>query len=82
MGNSALASKKLLSFCKLLDKRRDLQSKTKEATTVNQIIEIAVSNGCEISYNELRFWSKELKAPYFPWSEKGNEWRRNFFKNM
>jgi hypothetical protein len=72
----------LINFCKLLDESNDLQSQTKEATTPKQIIAIAASNGYEISYKELRIWSKELKAPYFPWAGKGNEWRRNFFKNM
>ena len=57
----------------------DLQSQIKEAATCEQIIAIAASNGYEISYKELRTWSKELMAPYFPWAEKGNEWRRDFF---
>ena len=72
----------LINFCKLLDESKDLQSQIKEATTPKQIIAIAASNGYEISYETLRIWSKELKAPYFPWAEKGNEWRRNFFKNI
>ncbi|WP_159098327.1 Nif11-like leader peptide family natural product precursor [Synechococcus sp. WH 8016] len=69
----------LINFCAILSERNDLQSQIKEATTCEQIIAIAASNGYEISYKELRTWSKELKAPYFPWAEKGNEWRRNFF---
>ena len=72
----------LINFCKLIDERNDLQSQVKEATTAKQIIAIAASNGYEISYEEIRLWSKELRAPYFPWAEKGNEWRRNFFKNV
>ncbi|QNI87581.1 Nif11-like leader peptide family natural product precursor [Synechococcus sp. ROS8604] len=72
-------SNKLINFCKLLDESNDLQSQIKQATTPKQIIAIAASNGRKISYKELRIWSKELKAPYFPWAEKGNEWRRNFF---
>jgi hypothetical protein len=75
-------SNQLINFCKLLDESNDLQSQIKQATTPKQIIAIAASNGCEISYKELRIWSKELKASYFPWAQKGNEWRRNFFKNM
>ncbi len=72
----------LIKFCKLLDESNDLQSQVKEATTPKQIIAIAASNGCEVSHKELRIWSKELKASYFPWAQKGNEWRRNFVKNM
>ena len=69
----------LIKFCKLLDESNNLQSQIKKATTAEQIIAIAASNGYEISHKELRTWSKELAASYFPWSEKGNEWRRNFF---
>jgi hypothetical protein len=69
----------LINFCELLKKNNDLQSKVKKSTTAKEIIEIAASNGCEISYKELRIWSKELKAPYFPWAAKGSEWRRHFF---
>ena len=72
-------SNNLINFCKLLDESEDLQSQTKEATTAEQVIAIAASNGYEISYEELRIWSKELRAPYFPWAQKGDQWRRNFF---
>ena len=72
-------SNQLINFIKLADESNDLQSQIKEVTTAEQIIAIAASNGYEISCKELRTWSKELKAPYFPWAEKGNEWRRNFF---
>ena len=59
MDDFAPPSENLIRFCKLLDIRPDLQSQIKEAKTAKQIIEIAVSNGCDISYHELRFWSKE-----------------------
>ena len=72
-------SNKLINFYKLVDESNDLQSQVMEATTAKQLIAIAASNGYEISYKELRMRSKELTAPYFPWAEKGNEWRRNFF---
>ena len=74
-----LPPNQLINFLKLVDESNDLQSQIKEAATPKQIIAIAASNGYEISYKELRTWSKELKAPYFPWAEQGNEWRRNFF---
>lgn len=72
-------SDQLINFCSLLNESKKLQSQVKEAKTANQIIKIAESNGFKISQKELRFWSKELKANYFPWAEMGNEWRRNFF---
>jgi hypothetical protein len=79
MSNSGPPSYQLIQFCDLLDKNEELQLQIKAAATPKEIIEIAESNGCKLSLKELRFWSKELKAKYFPWSEMGNEWRRNFF---
>ena len=69
----------LMQFCKSLSEDKSLQLQVKAATSPNQIIELAACKGYEISHNELRSWSKQLAAPYFPWAEMGNEWRRNFF---
>ena len=73
-------SEALLAFTKFLEKDEDLQSKIKAAENPQQIIDIAESEGFTISPLELRTWSKELSADYFPWATKGNEFRRNFFK--
>ena len=73
-------SEALLAFTKFLEKDEDLQSKIKAAENPQQIIDIAESRGFAISPLELRTWSKELTANYFPWASKGNEFRRNFFK--
>jgi len=70
----------LITFCKLLEQDKALQLKVKEAKHPKQIIEFAASCGCIVSSRELRLWSKELTAPYFPWSQMGNEWRRKFFE--
>ena len=70
----------LLAFVKFLEKDEDLQSKIKAAENPQQIIDIAESEGFTISPLELRTWSKELTADYFPWASNGNEFRRNFFK--
>ena len=75
------SSTEIIRFCNLVDKSKELQSQVRASKSAEEIIEIAASNGCNISLQELRFWSRELKAPYFPWAEKGNEWRRNFFSN-
>ena len=72
----------LTDFCKLLEGSNNLQSQVKEARSPEQIIEIAESEGHEISKEDLRFWSKELAAPYFPWSQRGDEWRRTFFRQV
>ena len=70
----------LLAFCKELEVNNTLQSQVKESKSPDQIIEIAASIGHEISIKDLRFWSRELSAPYFPWSEMGHTFRRNFFR--
>ncbi len=82
MENSTSNPNQLILFCKLLNEDKILQSQVKAAVTPKHIIELAASKGCEISHSELRSWSKELTAPYFPWSEMGNEWRRNFFNQL
>ena len=66
-------------FVDALGKDERMEMLVKEAKTPDQIIQIAESAGINISMKQLRFWSKELKAPCFPWAEKGDQWRRNFF---
>ena len=80
MDDSEPSSDELTRFCKSIEESTDLQSQVKEVKNAKQILAIAASNGYKISYKELRFWSKELKATYFPWAEMGDEWRRNFFR--
>ena len=75
-GPSSSEIKELVS---LLDKDERLQELVKTAKVPERIIEIAESAGIKISIKQLRFWSRELTAPYFPWAEKGYLWRREFF---
>lgn len=77
---SSFPPEALLAFVKFLEKNKELQSKIKNADSPQQIIDIAESEGFTISSLELRTWSKELTADYFPWATQGNEFRRNFFK--
>ena len=74
------APEALISFCNLLNGNRDLQSQVKAAQTPQEIINIAGSTGHQISWEELRTWSRELSSDCFPWATMGHEWRRNFFK--
>ena len=69
----------LLAFCQYLDNNTLAQAQVKETTSASQIIQLAKLNGFEITISELRSWSRELKATYFPWSQRGNQWRRDFF---
>ena len=73
-------SQALLAFITLIERDRNLQSTIKVAENPQQIIDIAESTGCPISHLELRTYSSELSAHYFPWAAKGNEFRRTFFK--
>ena len=73
------SSSEIKEFVSLLDKDERLQELVKTAKVPEQIIEIAESVGIKISMKQLRFWSRELTAPYFPWAEKGYPWRREFF---
>ena len=70
----------LAAFCALLDADADLQARMKAAQNPQEVVEIASSLGLEISPAELRIWSRELSAAYFPWTGKGHEYRRDFFK--
>ena len=72
-------SNELTEFCRTLAKDQALQLQVKNAGDPHEIIQIAAANGYKLSKPELRRWSKELTAPYFPWSEMGSEWRSNFF---
>ena len=69
----------LSAFCQYLDNNTLAQAQVKETTSASQIIQLAKLNGFEITISELRSWPRELKATYFPWSQRGNQWRRDFF---
>jgi predicted ribosomally synthesized peptide with nif11-like leader len=73
-------SESFIAFVKFLEKDEGLQSKIKVAENHQQIIDIAESAGFTFSCLELRTYSSDLSAHYFPWATKGNEFRRNFFK--
>ena len=66
-------------FVDLLDKGEKLQALVKAAKTPEEIIHIAESEGIKIGMKQLQFWSKELKASYFPWAQMGRQWREEFF---
>ena len=73
------SSSEIIEFASLPDKDERLQELVKTAKVPERIIEIAESAGIKISMKQLRFWSRELTASYFPWAEKGHLWRREFF---
>lgn len=56
------------------------QQRLSMATTPAQITALAAELGFTVTVQELRQVSRELCAPWWPWSEKGNAWRRSFFR--
>jgi len=69
----------LLSFCRQLDASPILAQQVKDSKAPEEIVAVASSAGFQISTNELRRSSRDLSAPYFPWSGKGTKFRRQFF---
>lgn len=69
----------IVRFCKILNGDPSLASTIKAARTPQQILDCAASVGCDITPLELRTWSRELTASYFPWAAKGRSWRLRFF---
>jgi len=76
---ASIPPQSLLEFCKRLERDPDLQASVKATEKPHQIVDIASSLGLQFSVLELRVWSRELVADFFPWAKRGNEWRRNFF---
>ncbi|MDA0717231.1 MAG: Nif11 family protein [Cyanobacteria bacterium] len=72
----------LVAFCGALNSSGELQKRVKAAVSPQEIIDIAESMGYKISTQDLRSFSKDLVASYFPWSAKGNQFRRDFFDNQ
>jgi hypothetical protein len=71
----------LVTFCRNVDNDIDLQEKVKASDNPRQIVDLAEQLGFKFSLLDLRVWSRELSASWFPWSTKDRNWRRNFFKN-
>lgn len=77
MGESV---KEIIEFVGIIDKDENMQLLVKAAKSPAEIIRIAESVGIKMSMNQLRYWSRELTAQYFPWAEKGSQWRREYFE--
>ncbi|QNI65433.1 putative nif11-like leader peptide domain protein [Synechococcus sp. A15-44] len=69
----------LRSWVAACNSRSDLQQAIRRCTSPQEIIDLAAGDGYGISLKALRSCSRELTAPYWPWSEKGHVWRRAFF---
>jgi len=57
-----------------------LQQQLNAAPSPAAIVELAEEQGFLIAIKELRAASRDLCAPWWPWTEKGRAWRRAFFE--
>lgn len=71
----------LVDFCRKLDVDAGMSAQVKMASTPDQIVALAEAHGFGISRSELRVFSSQLRASYFPWSDKSRAWRHQFFAN-
>lgn len=77
--SSSTPPSNLRRFCQLLDNDVSLQEQVQSAVTPDTLLTLAASAGFPVTASELRSWSGQLSAPYFPWAGKGTAWRRSFF---
>lgn len=63
----------------MLENSLDYQKLVSEMTAPKQIVALAIDLGYSVSVKDLRNVSRDLCAPWWPWSQKGNAWRRAFF---
>ena len=69
----------LEAFIDALERSPEHQQRVSEAPTPQQIEALADDLGYSVSAQDLRVVSRDLCAPWWPWSEKGRAWRRTFF---
>ena len=70
----------LIAFAQRCDQDSALQARLAEATSPQQILEIAHTAGFTLSLSQLKQAAPELSATYWPWSGKGFRYRARFFK--
>jgi hypothetical protein len=69
----------LVGFVKVVEGDKLLQDRVRSSRNSKQILEIAKELGFGFSLTELRNWSSELSAVWFPWAGQSRQWRRDFF---
>ena len=71
----------LLQFCQILDQSPELQNKTRDAKSPQELVAIAREVGLTISVSDLAKAAGALSASYWPWSGKGFGARKAFFRD-
>ena len=69
----------LVRFLAHAEESPHLQQRLRGSAHASQVIELAAECGFALGFEELRKASKELCAPWWPWSGRERSWRRAFF---
>lgn len=69
----------LFRFTAHAEESPHLQKRLRGSAHVSQVIELAAECGFVLSLEELRKASKELVAPWWPWTGRERAWCRAFF---
>jgi hypothetical protein len=69
----------LVEFCKCVDSDREKELRVRAFESPVLIIEYAEQLGFKFSLLQLRVWSRDLSADWFPWAGQSHQWRRDFF---
>ena len=69
----------LVPFVAHAEESPQVQQRLRGLVHAIQVIDLAVDCGFALSLEELRSASRDLCAPWWPWSGRGHDWRRAFF---
>ena len=69
----------LVRFVAHAEESPHLQQRLRGSAHASQVVELAAECGFVLSLEELRKASKELCAPWWPWSGRERAWCRAFF---
>ena len=69
----------LVPFVAHAEESPQLQQRLRDSAHAIHVIDLAVDCGYALSLEELRLASRDLCAPWLPWSGRGRDWRRAFF---
>lgn len=69
----------LVAFAQLASTEGVLQAQLVATTTPEEIVALARSRGFTFTVAELRDYSRNLGAPHWPWANRSDQARRQFF---
>lgn len=69
----------LIRFARAAAADVDLQAQIQASTTADQIVALAAARGYTFNTADLRDYSRNLGAPFWPWADRVDSERRRFF---